>query len=136
MGRTSPCGRPEANTRLDHARKYLEVADLVAAEGDEIPASASVAASLTVLADIAAAADAACCAALGLRSRGQDHQQAIDLVAQVQPGGGTAAKALARLLDLKDTAEYGVIHISARDTQSALRASATLTKFATDVIRQ
>jgi hypothetical protein len=85
MGRTSPCGRPEANTRLDHAKKYLEVADLVAAEGDEIPASASVAASLTVLADIAAAADAACCAALGLRSRGQDHQQASTSLPKCNP---------------------------------------------------
>jgi len=54
-GRSSPCGRPEANTRLDHANKYQEVADLVATEGDDIPASASVAASLAVLAGIAAA---------------------------------------------------------------------------------
>jgi len=51
------------------------VAELVAGE-HEIPESRSVAAALAVLAGIAAS-DAACCAALGRRSRGDDHRQAV-----------------------------------------------------------
>lgn len=61
-GRTQPCDRVQARTRLDNAEKSLEVAELVAAER-EIPESRSVAAALAVLSGIASA-DAACCAAL------------------------------------------------------------------------
>lgn len=75
LGRSALCGKPEARTRLSHAEKFLEVAELVESEalkGLE-PASASVAAALAILAGIAAS-DAACCAKLGMRSRGGDHQ--------------------------------------------------------------
>jgi hypothetical protein len=105
-GRTQKCGRAEARTRLAHARKFLEAARLAADE--DAPESSSVAASLAVLCGIAAA-DAACCAALGRRSRSQDHRDAELLVATVEPGGKDAANALRRLIDLKDTAHYGLI---------------------------
>lgn len=75
-GRTATCGRKEALTRLSHAEKFLEVATIVAADTADIEASGSVSASLAVLAGIAAA-DAACCAALGRRSRAQDHKPAV-----------------------------------------------------------
>src|SRR5687768_6810213 len=52
--RTQTCGRAAARTRLAQARKFLEVADLVATER-EIDESTSVAAALAVLAGIAAA---------------------------------------------------------------------------------
>jgi hypothetical protein len=81
-GRTSPCNQHQAQVRFGHAVKYREVADLVAIEGNEDAASASVAAGLAVLAGIAAA-DAACCAALGRRARGQDHRQAVSLLTDV-----------------------------------------------------
>lgn len=71
-GRTQVCGRPQATARLAHARKFLDAADLIATDIDADEANASVAASLAVLAGIAAA-DAACCARLGRRSRSQDH---------------------------------------------------------------
>jgi len=80
--RTATCGRAEAMVRLGQARKFYEVAGI-------------------------AAADAACCAALGRRSRAQDHKAAVELVRQVEPGGAEAAKNLDRLLDLKDSAHYG-----------------------------
>jgi hypothetical protein len=62
--RTLACGIADARIRLAQARKFLDVAELVAAE--DIQASHSVAAALAVLAGIAAS-DAACCAALGRR---------------------------------------------------------------------
>lgn len=133
--RTAACGSLEAAARLGHAEKFLEVAQLVADESDTIPASASVSAALAVLAGIAAS-DAACCAALGRRSRGQDHKQAVELVALVSPGGPQAAKSLDRLLDLKDTAHYGVIHVAATDLRSALRQAEGLVTFARKSLRR
>src|SRR5687767_10904702 len=56
--RAQQCDRADAKVRLAHGRKFLEVAKLV--EGEDVEESASVAASLAVLAGIAAA-DAACC---------------------------------------------------------------------------
>lgn len=96
VGRTQKCTASDAKTRLSQARKFLEVASLLAHEADDMEYS-SVAAAVAVLAGIAAS-DAACCKALGRRSRAQDHRQAVELVAQVEPGGSDAAKALRRVL--------------------------------------
>lgn len=132
-GRTQPCGAAQARTRLAHARKFLEVAELVATENLEESLSAS--AALAVLAGIAAA-DAACCKALGRRSRGDDHREAAALLVQIHPGGGQAAKSLKALLDLKDTAHYGLIHVTVRQFRAALRRSSSLVDFAADVLRR
>ena len=96
---------------------------------------ASAAAALAVLAGIAAS-DAACCAALGRRARGQDHLQAVDLVEQVAPGGAQAAKALRRLLSLKDEAHYGLFDVGGQDLQAALRQAKTLADFAGKVVQR
>ena len=126
--RTQACGRLEARTRLAHARKFLEVAELTATERD-ISESGSVAAALAVLAGIAAS-DAACCGALGRRSRGQDHHDAEQLVAQIQPGGAKAAEELRRILDLKDSAHYGLIDVSGENLKRVLRLAKSLVDFA------
>lgn len=130
-GRTQVCGRPQAATRLAHARKFFDAAELVATDIDEEEANVSVAASLAVLAGIAAC-DAACCARLGRRSRSQDHHDAERLLTEIVPGGRDAAKDLRRLLDLKDTAQYGVMHVSASELRSALRRARALVRFAAD----
>ena len=130
-GRTQPCDRAQARTRLESAQKSLEVAELVAGE-EEIPASRSVAAALAVL----AAADAACCAALTRRSRGEDHREAAALLRQIVPGGDRAATALIELLKLKDTAQYGLISITRRELTTALRRAKRLLDFADDVQRR
>lgn len=109
------------------------MAELVSIEG-EVPASLSVAAALPVLAGIAAS-DAACCAALGRRSRGQDHRQAIPLLEQVV-GGRKAAQDLLRLLDLKDTTHYGVIHVTGPKLTRALRQAERLVQLAARVSAQ
>ena len=130
--RTQRCDRGDAVTRLAQARKFFDVAELVATE-EAVPESASVSASLAVLAGIAAS-DAACCTALGQRARGQDHHEAEVLVAQIEPGGKAAATALRRLLDLKDTAHYGLIPISGQNLKTALRQAAQLLEFAARIV--
>jgi hypothetical protein len=132
-GHTQTCDRDDAKTRYSHAAKFLEVADLVATEEEPLE-SATVSAALAVLAGIAAS-DAACCAALGRRARGQDHREAIDLLAQVK-GSEDAANALRRLLDMKDTAQYGFIYVSGQNLKAALRQARVLVTFAATVLRR
>jgi hypothetical protein len=111
--RRSPCGRVEATARLAQADAYLAAARLVVDDPSDV-ANAGVAASLAVLAGIAAA-DAACCARLSARARGQDHREATALVATVVPHGPAMAKDLDRLLDRKDSVHYGAAMISAAE---------------------
>lgn len=133
-GHIQTCGLDDARVRLAQARKFLEVAELVSLE-EQLPESATASAAVAVLAGIAAA-DAACCAALGRRSRSQSHRDAADLVAQVEPGGGSAAATLRRLLDLKDTAHYGLIAVSGQRLKRALRQAADLVEFAETILRR
>jgi hypothetical protein len=133
-GRTQPCDRAQARVRFDNAQKSLEVAELAAGE-QEIPASRSVAAALAVLSGIASA-DAACCAALGRRSRGDDHREAAVLLRQIVPAGDLAAKALIDLLNLKDTAQYGLIPITRRQLTATLRRARTLLDIAAEVLHR
>jgi len=58
------------------------------------------------------------------------------LVSQVEPGGRGAAATLRRLLDLKDTAHYGLIEVSAQKLKSALRQAAELVDFAETILRR
>jgi hypothetical protein len=91
--RTQQCSDADASIRLRHAHKFIEVADLVADEGNEIE-FASQAASLAVLAGIA--------------------------------GGKEAAKSLARLLSLKDEAQYGMSDVGGQTLRSAMRQAVLL----------
>lgn len=134
--RTQACSAAEARGRLDHARKFLEVAELVAGDAqvdDEEYSSAS--AALAVLAGIAAA-DAACCKALARRSRGDHHREAEVLVAKIVPGGTQAAGALRRLLNLKDEAHYGFFSVGGAHLRAALRQAQALVTFADAVLRR
>jgi hypothetical protein len=132
-GRTQRCDHTHARIRLDNAEKSLEVAELVADER-EIPESRSVAAGLAVLSGIASA-DAACCAALSRRSRGDDHHQAAALLREIVDGE-RAAKALIELINLKDTAQYGLIPITQRELTTTLRRANTMLEFARVVLRR
>lgn len=118
--RVTPCTAADARARLRMAQSFTAGAALVLEFGDEtdldLPA---VAAALSVLAGIAAA-DAACCGALGERSRGQDHRLAEQLVATVLPHGPQMAKDLKRLLERKDNAHYGVISTTEKEARDML----------------
>jgi hypothetical protein len=129
--RTQPCSEADARRRLNRARKFQEVAQLTADETDTD--YVSVAAALAVLAGIAAS-DAACCKALGRRSRGHNHHEAEDLLRQVEPGGKTAATKLRRLINLKDEAQYGFFGVSGQDLQTAIRQANSLVDFAEAVL--
>ena len=132
-GRTRACDEADARTRISLAWKFIEVAGLV--EGESDPDFWSVAASLAVLAGIAAA-DAACCKALGRRSRGENHHDAEALVEGIVPSGREAAVALRRLIDLKDKAQYGIIHVSRGDLKTAMKQATRVLDFAEGVLRR
>jgi hypothetical protein len=117
-GRTQDCGKQEARTGLEHARAFAETAELVLDISDD--ASLNVSASLAVLAGIASS-DAACCAVLGTRARGQDHREAVTLLSGVAAVGAEMSKDLARLLDRKDNAHYGVFYLSETKARQAVK---------------
>ncbi|MFC9687461.1 hypothetical protein ACFTSF_02910 [Kribbella sp. NPDC056951] len=131
-GRTQECNRGQAVVRLNQARAFLEAAELVGMVDDEL-ANDNVAAAMAVLAGIAAA-DAACCATLGRRSRGQDHRQAIRLVEQAGADGKILAKALGRLLDIKDGAHYGMVYVGTQQAKAALKSATILVEGASRLI--
>jgi len=135
-GRTAECDRAAASVRLRHAESYLVVADLVLDQSDDPGlALTSVTASLSVLAGIAAA-DAACCAALGRRARGQNHDEATALVRTILPGGHAMARDLGRLLALKDDAQYGVLVVSAERARSSIDWARRIVAAAREVVTQ
>ena len=101
--RHQACTRDDARHRLADARSMMVVADLVLTD-DTIP---GVAGALAVLAGIAAS-DAACCAVLGRRHRGQNHREALQLLETIEPAGLAMARDLRRLLGRKDDAHYGL----------------------------
>ena len=123
--RTQPCTAEEAAKRLRDAREFRQIADVAEHPG--------VASANAVLAGMAAA-DAACCLALGERSRGDDHRDAVALVTQVHPGGREAGQALRRLLAIRNDAEYGLRPLSASSRESALRQASKLVEFAAAVL--
>jgi hypothetical protein len=88
---------------------------------------------MSVLAGIAAS-DAACCAALGRRSRSPDHRDATRLIAEVAGNGPAMANALSRLLDVKDAAQYGLINVSRQQLTAVLRRARTLIDLAEQIV--
>ncbi len=111
--RTQPCDRRDALNRLAQAESFVVAAELVTADESDV-ANPGVAAALAVLAGITAS-DAACCAKLGVRSRGQSHDEAVAVLATVAPLGPEMAKDLSRLLSRKDDSHYGVTFVSTSD---------------------
>lgn len=129
--RTAACTAADARTRLRQARLYLEAAELV--QSEDLAEAATVATGNAVLAAIADA-DAICCSAAGVRSRGQDHRQAIGLLQEVT-GDAALAKALREVLDLKDAGHYGLSNVSASNCTAALRRARTLVDAAGTLVR-
>lgn len=117
---------------METARKFLEVATLI--EDESLSTYASVAASLAVLAGIAAS-DAACCKVLGRRSRGENHHDAERFLEEIGDGGKEAASALRRLVNIKDVAQYGMTSLSREQLKSAMRQAEWLVEFAVGLSR-
>lgn len=131
--RIQSCSEDDARGRLRDARAQLDLAEL--AGPTSTPEQRKAAASCAVLAGIAAA-DAACCKALGQRSRSQNHRDAVALVRQVAPGGPEAARQLERLLGFKDQAQYGFEDIGGQRLAAALRQARVLVAFAGTVLER
>lgn len=107
--------------RLAKAKQFLQVADDARelSDGDDV---ADACVTLYVHAGIAAA-DAICAGALGKHSKGQDHQDAIALLASVDKQASTS---LGVLLGMKTRAGYGHDPISGTKLTSAERAARSL----------
>ncbi len=133
--RTRPCDASQAQQRMERAREFLEVAELVVDEKDQdaSPVYASSAASLAILAGIAAS-DAVCCKALQERSRSQSHRDAEQLLVQITPGGKKAAEDLRELLNLKDKAQYGFLKMSVPEVRKVMRRANRLLDFGAEVL--
>lgn len=133
--RVRPCDGNQARQRMARAREFLEVAELVVDEKDQDASIvyASSAASLAVLAGIAAS-DAACCKALQERSRSESHRDAEQLLALITPGGKEAARDLRELLNLKDKAQYGFLAMSVPEVRKVMRRAGQLVDFAAEVL--
>jgi hypothetical protein len=134
-GRAQACGGPQARERQAQAKSFLEVAELTADVHDPDLEYAGVAASVAVLAGIAAA-DAACCQVLGRRSRSENHHDAEALLEEITPGGKKAASQLRQLIDIKDAAHYGLISVTAAQLKRSLRQAKHLVGFAEEVLRR
>lgn len=81
-------------------------------------------------------ANTASCKELGKRSRSEDHHDAELLLDQITPGGKRAASQLRQLIDIKDTAHYGFIDVSAAQLKRSLRQAQRLVEFAEEVLRR
>lgn len=115
-GRTFVADARARAGRLEKAKQFLRLAD----ETLELDATAGDAAvSLYVLSGIAAA-DAICAKALGVHAQGQDHGEAVALLASVDAGAATALHAL---LGMKSRAGYGHDPIGAVRVARASRAA-------------
>ena len=99
--RTNSASAAETKSRARQARAFLAAAELHVDDVD--PANANVSASLSVLAGIAAS-DAMCSHALKVVAHGQDHAEAVSLLATVS---SPAARRLKKLLAAKSTSQYG-----------------------------
>lgn len=133
--RTQSCGEAQAHRRLGHARSFLEVAELAADVSDPNLEYGSVAASVAILAGIAAA-DAVCCHVLGRRSRSDDHRDAEALLREVTPGGKRAAPQLRKLITLKDAAHYGFVSVTTPQLKQSIRQAQRLVEFAENVLQR
>lgn len=116
--RTSPCGPQEARERYDHARRFLETAEVVL-EDTTRRGYANVAGALAVLAGVAMA-DAVCCVVVGKHHRGDDHRAASELLRRAAGFGDQMARDLDRLLAVKDKASYQSGYLSRADARKAV----------------
>ena len=140
-----PCSAADAKARYKIAEAYLEVARLTMSEKDrpEDYDYNHAAAGIAVLAAIAAS-DALCCRFLGERSEGQNHRDAIALLATVRFGEGderqrsrrarSLAESLATAIDLKDSSHYGMSLLGLAEVKKLVRAASRLVEAASEVV--
>ena len=126
MSRTRACTTEIRRGRLRKADQFLDASDLVRDLADEGGEIADAYVTLCVHAGIAAS-DVICCARLGEHAQGDDHSEAIALLAAANKD---SAKHLRTLLSMKTKAGYS--HTAATDDECkrAGRAAAALVETA------
>jgi hypothetical protein len=95
----------------------------------------NVTAGLAILAGIAAS-DAICCIRLGQYNRGEDHRHATALLEGATPDGTELAVRLERLLELKDTAHYGISLVVNPKADNAVRWAKQLVRRAEEELER
>jgi hypothetical protein len=127
--RTHECDASVITGRLAKARQFADAAHVVQALADESTDVADAFVTLAVHAGIAAA-DVICCVRLGRHARGENHNDAVDLLARVDAG---ASRHLRALLLLKTRAGYSATPVSGQDRVRAERAMDALIDLARTV---
>lgn len=118
--------------RLTQAKAYVMVADVCLSDSSAA-ATPTVAASLAVLAGIAAA-DAATCCRIGQRSRDQQHSKAVEVVAAIEPGGRSMASLYGDLLAAKDDSHYGLSLVTSTKAETMVRKANRLVAWADQLV--
>jgi hypothetical protein len=125
------CTAADARMRMTQAEAMLSVAQQALSDNTNA-AIAGVAAALAVLGAIAAS-DAACCAKLGKRPRGQ-HSEATTMLKTVMPHGPAMAKDLGDLVAAKDDSHYGLHLVSEAKATLMLKKATRLAALARQVV--
>lgn len=123
--RTRPCDRAVATGRVKKAAQLYDAAETIRELADDEGEIGDAFVTLCVHSGIAAA-DAICCAALGEHAQGESHSDAVQLLAQVNPGGGELGLDLQTLLGLKTRAGYSYEPVNAEMRKRPRRAATRL----------
>jgi len=130
-GRTRPCDDAVVEGRLRKAEQFWEAAEITREFADDEAEVGDAYVTLCVHAGVAAS-DVICCLTLGEHASGEDHTEALTLIANVRPGGKELAKALAVLLGMKTRAGYSARPVTAPDRKRAQRQAQQLLQAARD----
>lgn len=134
-GRTRKMNPAEVHVRAQHARAFLEAADLVGEFGHDagIPQIGNTIGSLAVLAGIAAG-DAICGSVLGMRSSAEGHATAVELLRTTEPGRNLAPH-LRRLINSKTETQYAPALLTEARASDLVKAARRLVAGMDDVLR-
>ena len=129
MARTVQCSDATRAGGLAKAEQFWSAAQTIEAFADDETTVSDAYTTLAVHAGIAAA-DVICCTRLRQHARGDDHDEAVVLLAQVDRD---RAKDLATLLRMKTRSGYSHEPTSRTDRQRARRAASRLIQAAGDL---
>jgi HEPN domain-containing protein len=127
--KTRPATKAQAKRYLEKAQEFLRNGERAYEEGDE-----SAAGLLAIHAGISAC-DALTAHFLGVRSAGQRHHEAMDLLTKAPvPRKEAIAKQFRRLLDEKNLVEYDAEILSRGDAAAMLEAAKRIVEAAKDLL--
>jgi hypothetical protein len=126
-GRTTDCDQATRRGRLAKAREFYEAAEALDTLADDDTHLIDPYITNCVFAGIAAA-DVICCARLGVHAVGDNHVEAVALLATVDEG---LSKHLSTLLRHRNRSSYSALASSLATKKQVGRATSALVEFAT-----